>query len=65
LAWIVLPVTYLVTKPADNINWVFGPGSHPQRRLPQLLYLGLLMISFAAFVYVPTHWVLSRLFTAT
>jgi hypothetical protein len=26
LAWIVLPVSYLTTKPADNVNWVYGFG---------------------------------------
>src|SRR5438445_7643322 len=25
LAWVVLPVCYLLTRPADNVNWVFGP----------------------------------------
>src|SRR5438874_2461475 len=62
LAWIVLPATYLLTNPRDNINWAFGLGSHPQQRFPPLLYLGLLMISFPALVYFPTHWLLSRFF---
>jgi hypothetical protein len=33
VAWIVLPLTYAVTDPAKNINWVFGIGLAPQRRL--------------------------------
>ena len=59
---VVLPVTYAVTDPADNINWVFGPGSKPQQRMPPLVYLGLLMIAFPLVVYLPTHWVLLKLF---
>ncbi len=62
LACIVLPITYLLTKPGDNINWVFGPLSHPQQRLPPLLYLGLVMIIFPVAIYLPTHWVLLKLF---
>jgi len=30
LAWIALPVTYRLTDPKDNINWVYGPGTGPQ-----------------------------------
>jgi len=28
LCWVVLPVTYLFTDPAQNINWVFRLGGH-------------------------------------
>lgn len=60
VALALLPLTYLVTKPADNINWVFGPRSEPQQQLPSLLYLALLMLFFPLVVYLPTHFVLSR-----
>jgi hypothetical protein len=30
--------------------------------LPPLLYLALLMIFFPPVIYLPTHWILSRLF---
>ena len=62
LALVVLPITYAVSDPADNINWVFGPGNKPQHYLPQLLYLALLMIFFPLVIYLPAHWILSRLF---
>jgi hypothetical protein len=64
LAWTVLPVTWLVTDPAKNINWVFGPGERPQRRIDGRLYLGFVMLFFPVCVYLPTHWLLSWLFTA-
>ena len=63
LAWIVFPVTYALTDPADNINWVFGPGGGPQRRLPPRLYLLVLLIVFPLIVYLPTHLLLRAVFT--
>jgi hypothetical protein len=62
LTWVVLIVCYAATDPAKNINWVFGPGSKPQRRLPPLLYLSLLMVIIPAFVFVPMHLLLKRFF---
>ena len=62
LAMIVLPLTYLLTEPADNINWVYGPGSKPQQRVPLLVYLALLMALFPLVVYLPMHVLLLKLF---
>jgi hypothetical protein len=58
LAWVVLLVCYFLTDPADNINWVFGPGEEPQTRLPSGLYLALVMLFFPICVYLPTHLLL-------
>ena len=62
LAWIVLPLTYAITGPEENINGVFGPRS--VRRNPQsaILYLGLLMIALPVLVYFPTHLLLRAFF---
>jgi hypothetical protein len=63
LAWIVLPVTYAVVRPHDeNINWVYGLGPR-QSRLSPRIYLLLLMLSFPALVYLPTHFALKTWFT--
>jgi len=62
LGWVVFGVTYAVTNPAENINWVFGPGGEPQRRLPPRVYLGLLLVVFPVIVYLPTHVVLRAVF---
>jgi hypothetical protein len=62
LTSIVLPLSYATSAPKDNINWVFGPGSRPQRRLPPLLYLGLVTLAFPLLVHGPTHLVLRRVF---
>jgi len=63
LAWIVLPASYFLTKPADNVNWVHGWGSGPQKWLPAALYLVLLMIAFPVVLYLPTHFLLKKLFS--
>jgi len=62
LAWVVLPLTYFFTKPEENVNWVFGPGTKPQKRIQPLIYLGLLMIGFPVLVYLPAHLLLQMLF---
>jgi hypothetical protein len=61
LAWVVLPVTYLVTEPADNVNLVFGFGAEPQTLLHPLLHLALEMALLPLAVYLPAHLVLKRL----
>ncbi len=58
LAWVILPLTYAVTKPEDNINWVYGPGARPQRQISPPLYLAFVLILFPLIVYVPTHLLL-------
>jgi hypothetical protein len=62
LTSILLPLTYAVTRPAANINWVFGPGAKPQRRLPPPIYLLLEMAAIAGLAMLPTHAALKRLF---
>jgi hypothetical protein len=61
-AWIVLPVARLATEPGRNINWVFGPGEGPQRRIDERLYFAFVMLFFPLCVYLPSHWLLSSLF---
>ena len=62
LAWIVLPASYLLTRPSENVNWVYGPGGGPQKWMPAPLYLVLLMLAFALVLYLPTHFLLKKLF---
>jgi hypothetical protein len=57
-------LSYALTDPKDNINWVFGPGAEPQRRIPPPVYLAALVVLFPLIVYWPTHLVLARLFTS-
>jgi len=61
LIWIVLPATYLLTDPAANVNFAFGPGRNPQTLLPPLVYLGTIMVLLPAVVCLPMHLLLARL----
>lgn len=61
LTWIVLPVTYLLTDPADNINFAFGPGRAPQQALDPRLYLAIVMVALPLAVTWPAHLLLRRL----
>ncbi len=62
VAWIVLPATYLLTKPEHNINWVFGFGNPPRRPLSPRLWVLALMIGFPVAIYLPTHLLLRAIF---
>ena len=63
LAWLVLPLSYLIGSPEENINFVWGFGQEPQSFMPGPMYVASLMILFPVLVFYPTHLVLSRLFT--
>jgi hypothetical protein len=60
LAWIVLLISYWVSNPSDNVNWVFGL-KEPQKYVAPKLYLAFLMLAFSFIVYLPTHLVLQSL----
>jgi len=62
LCWLVLPLSYLFTDPARNINWVFGWGRQPQTWLLGTWYLILWMLLVPLCIYLPTHLVLKKLF---
>jgi hypothetical protein len=61
LGWSVLLITYLFTRPEENINWVFGPGDKPQKKLKPLTYFGLVLLAFPLGIYLPAYLLL-RLF---
>lgn len=60
----LLPLTYAVTEPRANINWVFGPGPKQQHLLPPPVYLALEMGAIPLVAMWPTHRLLKRLFDA-
>src|SRR5207247_319857 len=64
IAWIVLPATYLLTRPEHNINRVFGFGNPPRRPLPPKLWVFALMMGFPILIYLPTHLLLRDFLTA-
>jgi hypothetical protein len=61
LIWIVLPLTYALTAPSLNVNWVFGPGNAPQTFIPPLAYLALEMAALPLLIVLPMDRLLRRL----
>ncbi|OKL38901.1 hypothetical protein [Pontibacter flavimaris] len=59
----VLVLTFLLTDPQENINWVFGPGKKPQHTIPAKLYFAIVMLIFPVGVFLPSHLLLQWLFT--
>jgi hypothetical protein len=62
VALVVLPLSYLVSNAQENVNWVYGFGQNPQRILPASLFVILLMLLFPLAVYLPTHFLFTRVF---
>ncbi|MFP4333238.1 MAG: hypothetical protein ACLFQJ_08040 [Campylobacterales bacterium] len=62
IALVVLILTYWLSEPSENINWVYGLNK-PQETLPPMVYLGLLYIGFVLVIYLPSHLLFRRLFT--
>lgn len=61
LTWGILITTYL-SKPEENINWVFGWGDQAQKTMQPLIYFLLLMIAYPVLVMLPAHYLLKILF---
>jgi hypothetical protein len=57
-AWLILTASYILTKPKENVNWVYGPGTKPQQLLPKNVYFLLILIFFPFFIFLPTHLLL-------
>jgi hypothetical protein len=62
VAWIVLPLSYLLTDPAENVNRVYGFGEKPQTWMPAPLFVALLMVLFPLIVYLPAHLIFEKVF---
>ena len=62
LAWLVLPLSYWLSNPVENANWVYGFGSKPQTWMPAPLFVMLLMLAFPLLIYLPTHFALKKIF---
>jgi len=58
---VVLILSFTVTNPVNNINWVFGFGTQPQNRVPPWLYLIAEMIAIPVLFYLPVHLVLIKI----
>ena len=64
VALVVLLLSFLLSNPRENVNWVYGFGEKPQTILPEPLFVLALMVGFPLLIYAPTHFVFSRIFLA-
>jgi hypothetical protein len=64
VALVVLPLSYLLSNPHENVNWVYGFGQNPQKILPAPLFVILLILLFPLVVYLPTHLLFAKIFRA-
>jgi len=64
LAALVLPASRVFGSPEANINWSYGP-ARVQTRMSPVAYVALLFAGFVLLIFVPTDWLLRRLFDAT
>jgi hypothetical protein len=62
VALIVLPISYLLTNPRENINCVYGFGEEPQHIMPEWLFVLVLMIGIPLLAYLPMHFLLGGIF---
>lgn len=63
LGWAVLAASWWLTPPKDNVNWVHGFGGGERRDRTPFAHLLGLMAAFPLLVWLPSHWLLLRLFS--
>lgn len=60
IAWMILPLSYWLADPAENVNWLWRPFNVEQTLLPPLGYLIFALVAYPLVLYLPTHLALSR-----
>lgn len=55
VAWLVLPLSFVVADPAKNLNWLWAPFGIEQTWMPPLAFLGVAMLVYPLLLYLPTH----------
>ena len=55
---IVFPISFWLSKPLDNINWVWGPFNKVQEVVSPRLYLLVAMIAYSLALFIPSHLIL-------
>lgn len=59
LAWLVMPICFLWTDPALNLNWLWGPFGAEQTLMSPQVYLLFCLLAYPLILYLPAHWALS------
>jgi hypothetical protein len=55
LTAVILPLSWLLTLPADNVNWVWRPFGLEQRLVPPAVWLALCLVLYPLVLFYPTH----------
>ena len=58
IAWLVVPMTYFLSDPERNINWLWRPFGIEQVWVSQRLYFWICMAAYPVVLYLPVHWLL-------
>ena len=59
---VLLPVCWLGLDADLNLNWVYRPFGKEQKWMAPVLYLFVCIVGYTLLVFVPTHFLLNRLF---
>ena len=59
--FVLFPLSYLLAKPEENINWVYGPFEKQQQLVSPIAFLFISMVLYPMVVYVPSHLVMMLL----
>ena len=62
IAWVVLPLTFALTGPEENINWVWGVFGQPQSALDDRVFFLSVCLGYPLLLYLPSHLLLQRLY---
>lgn len=57
--WAVLPLTYLLSDPERNINWLWRPFGVEQSLVPGPVWVALCLLLYPALIFYPTHLALT------
>lgn len=64
VAAVVLPLSYFLSNPRDNVNWVYGLGDTPHTSVAGLTFVLILMLGFPLVIYLPMHLLFGKIFAA-
>lgn len=60
--WLLLPLTFLIADEEQNVNWLWAPFGMEQTLMSPELFLLVMMLAYPIIVFLPTHFLLRRLF---
>ncbi|MEE8368165.1 MAG: hypothetical protein V3S30_07585 [Thermoanaerobaculia bacterium] len=61
IAWIILPLSYLVGDSERNLNWLWAPFGVTQTLMQPELFVCVAMVLLPLILFWPTHLILTRL----